>query len=569
MLKTLSIWNFALIEHVQIDFDKGLNILTGETGAGKSILLGALGMVIGRRTNIDAIRSSCEFMRVEAVFTLDNNLVKDFLTKYNILVEDDDLIITRQININGKNSVQINNCHTTMAILRQLGELLVDIHGQHANQALLKPIKQLSLIDMYDGDAIQKQKEAYLEKYYQWLQIKQKLADSKINTQEMAQRLDMLKWQINEIENAKLILDEDEKLESEIKVLANVEKISLLTQDAYKLLYEGENGKFAILSSLSQVRKDLENLAQYDENMAKVHQILDEAYFQIQDSADEIRSYGESIDYNPQKLDMMQSRLNDIDKLKRKYGNTIEEILNYLAKAKEELTYIENYDDNLAKLEQELSLLAKDVSQEALILHELRQKSAKALEMAIMKELASLSMADAKLVINLTLNNDDFTENGADDVEILFSANLGEDLKSLAKIVSGGELSRIALALKTITAKKDDIDLMVFDEVDTGVGGKTAQMMAEKIARIALYRQVICITHLPQIAAMADAHFYISKETKNNKTFTTIDEINYDAKLAEIARMSSGIDLTQASLENAEEMLTNARKRKELLHFDE
>lgn len=568
MLKTLSIWNFALIEHVQIDFDKGLNILTGETGAGKSILLGALGMVIGRRTNIDAIRSGCEFMRVEAVFTLDNNLVKDFLTKYNILVEDDDLIITRQININGKNSVQINNCHTTMAILRQLGELLVDIHGQHANQALLKPIKQLSLIDMYDGDAIQKQKEAYLEKYYQWLQIKQKLADSKINTQEMAQRLDMLKWQINEIENAKLTLDEDEKLESEIKVLANAEKISLLTQDAYKLLYEGENGKFAILSSLSQVRKDLENLAQYDENMAKVHQILDEAYFQIQDSADEIRSYGESIDYNPQKLDMMQSRLNDIDKLKRKYGNTIEEILNYLAKAKEELTYIENYDDNLAKLEQVLSLLAKDVSQEALILHELRQKSAKALEMAIMKELASLSMADAKLVINLTLN-DDFTENGADDVEILFSANLGEDLKSLAKIVSGGELSRIALALKTITAKKDDIDLMVFDEVDTGVGGKTAQMMAEKIARIALYRQVICITHLPQIAAMADAHFYISKETKNNKTFTTIDEINYDAKLAEIARMSSGIDLTQASLENAEEMLTNARKRKELLHFDE
>ena len=560
MLKTLSIWNFALIEHVQIDLDKGLNILTGETGAGKSILLGALGMVIGRRTNIDAIRSGCEFMRVEAVFTLDNNLVKDFLTKYNILVEDDDLIITRQININGKNSVQINNCHTTMAILRQLGELLVDIHGQHANQALLKPIKQLSLIDMYDGDAIQKQKEAYLEKYYQWLQIKQKLADNKINTQEMAQRLDMLKWQINEIENAKLTLDEDEKLESEIKVLANAEKISLLTQDA--------NGKFAILSSLSQVRKDLENLAQYDENMAKVHQILDEAYFQIQDSADEIRNYGESIDYNPQKLDMMQSRLNDIDKLKRKYGNTIEEILNYLAKAKEELTYIENYDDNLAKLEQELSLLAKDVSQEALILHELRQKSAKALEMAIMKELASLSMADAKLVINLTLN-DDFTENGADDVEILFSANLGEDLKSLAKIVSGGELSRIALALKTITAKKDDIDLMVFDEVDTGVGGKTAQMMAEKIARIALYRQVICITHLPQIAAMADAHFYISKETKNNKTFTTIDEINYDAKLAEIARMSSGIDLTQASLENAEEMLTNARKRKELLHFDE
>lgn len=566
MLKTLSIWNFALIEHVQIDFNKGLNILTGETGAGKSILLGALGMVIGRRTNIDVIRSGCNFMRVEAVFTLNSKVIKDFLTEYNILVEDDDLIITRQININGKNSIQINNCHTTMAILRQLGELLVDIHGQHANQALLKPLKQLSLIDMYNDNVILDQKQKYLEKYYQWSQLKQKLADSKINTQEMAQRLDMLKWQINEIENAKLTLGEDEKLESDIKTLANAEKISLLTQEAYKLLYEGENGKFSVLSSLSQVRKDLENLSQYDDNMAKIHQVIDEAYFQIQDSADEIRNYGESIDYSPQKLDMMQSRMNDIDKLRRKYGNTIEEILNYLTKAKEELIYIENYDDNIAKLEQDLSLISEDLHREALILHEMRKQSAKSLEKAIIKELASLSMADAKLVINLRLT-DDFTENGADEVEILFSANLGEDLKPLQKIVSGGELSRIALALKTITAQKDDIDLMVFDEVDTGVGGKTAQMMAEKIASISLYRQVICITHLPQIAAMADAHFYIKKETKDNKTFTIIDELDYDAKVAEIARMSSGINFTQASLENAQEMLANARKRKEALIF--
>lgn len=566
MLKTLSIWNFALIEHVQIDFNKGLNILTGETGAGKSILLGALGMVIGRRTNIDVIRSGCDFMRVEAVFTLNSKVIKDFLTEYNILVEDDDLIITRQININGKNSIQINNCHTTMAILRQLGELLVDIHGQHANQALLKPLKQLSLIDMYSDNVILDQKQKYLEKYYQWSQLKQKLADSKINTQEMAQRLDMLKWQINEIENAKLTLGEDEKLESDIKTLANAEKISLLTQEAYKLLYEGENGKFSVLSSLSQVRKDLENLSQYDDNMAKIHQVIDEAYFQIQDSADEIRNYGESIDYSPQKLDMMQSRMNDIDKLRRKYGNTIEEILNYLTKAKEELIYIENYDDNIAKLEQDLSLISEDLHREALILHEMRKQSAKSLEKAIIKELASLSMADAKLVINLRLT-DDFTENGADEVEILFSANLGEDLKPLQKIVSGGELSRIALALKTITAQKDDIDLMVFDEVDTGVGGKTAQMMAEKIASISLYRQVICITHLPQIAAMADAHFYIKKETKDNKTFTIIDELDYDAKVAEIARMSSGINFTQASLENAQEMLANARKRKEALIF--
>lgn len=565
MLKTLSIWNFALIEHIQIDFNQGLNILTGETGAGKSILLGALGMVIGRRTNVDAIRTGCDFMRVEAVFTIDKNLaIKEFLADCNILLEDDYLIVTRQINSNGRNSVQINNCHTTMSILRQLGEMLVDIHGQHANQALLKPTKQLALVDLYGNASIEEQKLIYVEKYQQWLKLKQKLDDSKINTQEMAQRLDMLKWQINEIEMAKLSIGEDEKLEAEIKVLANAEKISLLTQDAYKLLYEGESGKYSILSSLSQVRKDMETLSRYDENLTKTYQLIDEAYFQIQDSAEEIRNYGENIDYSPQKLDRLQSRMDDIDKLRRKYGNTIEEILAYAKKIKMELDYIENYDSNIAQLEQELAVLSEELHKEAMILHELRQDSAKILEQKIMQELVSLSMADARLIININ-SVDNFTENGADEIEILFSANIGEDLKPLPKIVSGGELSRIALAIKTITAQKDDIDLMVFDEVDIGVGGKTAQMMAEKIAHIAFFRQVICITHLPQIAAMADAHFYINKQTRDNKTFSNIKQIDYSARLAEIARMSSGSDLTQASLENAEEMLANARQRKGLL----
>lgn len=565
MLKTLSIWNFALIEHIQIDFDQGLNILTGETGAGKSILLGALGMVIGRRTNTDAIRTGCDFMRVEAVFTIEKNLaIKNFLATYNILLEDDILIITRQISHSGRNTIQVNNCHITTAVLRQLGELIVDIHGQHANQALLKPLKQLALVDMYENDIIDKQKQIYLAKYQEWLELKQKLANSKVNTQEIAQRLDMLKWQINEIENAKLNVDEDEKLDAEFKVLANAEKISLLTQEAYNLLYNGENGKYAVLSSLGQVRKNLETLSKYDEQMAKVYQVIDEAYLQIQDSAEEIRDYGESIDYSPQKLDMLQSRMDDIDKLRKKYGNTIEDILAYGEKAKDELAYIENYDSNITQLEQELAQMTVILKDEAQKLHDLRVHSANILAKNIMTELVSLSMAEAKIKIDLNFS-ENFTNQGADEIEILFSANVGEELKPLSKIVSGGELSRIALALKTITAQKDDIDLMVFDEVDIGVGGKTAQMMAEKIARIALFRQVICITHLPQIASMADAHFYISKETRDNKTFSNIKYIDYDARLAEIARMSSGIELSQASLDNAEEMLTNARRRKELL----
>lgn len=560
MLKTLSIWNFALIEHIQIEFDRGLNILTGETGAGKSILLGALGMVIGRRTNTDAIRSGADFMRVEGVFSLEEQRVRDFLMENNILTEDDMLIVTRQISAGGRNIIQINNCHTTLAVLRQLGEMLVDIHGQHANQALLKPAKQLNLVDEYDAASINEQKQNYLQIYHRWQNLREKLVKSKINTQEMAQRTDMLNWQINEIQNAKLTVGEDSELDEAIKILANAEKISLLSQNAYNLLYEDGN----ILGSMAQLCKDTEALSQYDENMARVHQIIEDAYFQLQDGADEIRSFGENIDYSPQKLDAMQSRMEEINKLRRKYGASIEDILAYCEKAKAELDYMENYDANLAQMEQELSTVTEELKQSAATLHKMRQQNAVALAENIVRELQSLSMPDAKMQINLILS-DNFTENGADEIEFLFSANLGEDLKTLQKIVSGGELSRIALAVKTITAQKDDANLMVFDEVDIGVGGKTAQMMAEKIARIALTRQVICITHLPQIAAMADAHFYIHKETKDNKTFTAIEEIDYGARLAEIARMASGTELTQASLENAEEMLNNARQKKRLL----
>ncbi|HJF84918.1 MAG TPA: DNA repair protein RecN [Megamonas hypermegale] len=560
MLKTLSIWNFALIEHIQIEFDRGLNILTGETGAGKSILLGALGMVIGRRTNTDAIRSGADFMRVEGVFSLEEQRVRDFLMENNILTEDDMLIVTRQISAGGRNIIQINNCHTTLAVLRQLGEMLVDIHGQHANQALLKPAKQLNLVDEYDAASINEQKQNYLQIYHRWQNLREKLVKSKINTQEMAQRTDMLNWQINEIQNAKLTVGEDSELDEAIKILANAEKISLLSQNAYNLLYEDGN----ILGSMAQLCKDTEALSQYDENMARVHQIIEDAYFQLQDGADEIRSFGENIDYSPQKLDAMQSRMEEINKLRRKYGASIEDILAYCEKAKAELDYIENYDANLAQMEQKLSTITEELKQSAATLHKMRQQNAVALAENIIRELQSLSMPDAKMQINLILS-DNFTENGADEIEFLFSANLGEDLKTLQKIVSGGELSRIALAVKTITAQKDDANLMVFDEVDIGVGGKTAQMMAEKIARIALTRQVICITHLPQIAAMADAHFYIHKETKDNKTFTAIEEIDYGARLAEIARMASGTELTQASLENAEEMLNNARQKKRLL----
>lgn len=562
MLKTLTVWNFALLEHVQVEFSRGLNILTGETGAGKSILIDSLGVILGRRTTADHIRSGCDWLRVEAVFDIANQPdIHEFLLGAGIVDESDALILTRQISKAGKNTMQVNGCHITLLLLKQLGAHLIDIHGQNENQALLTSESQFALLaDYWPG--IKEQLAVYQTAYRQWQSLQAELAAKKTASREYAQRLDMLRWQTNEIAAAQLQPGEDEKLEAEIKILSNAEKISDFVKGSYRLLENGDKNHAGVLSGLTEIKQNLEALSRYDDKLNNALQLVTEAACQLQECAYEIRDYGESIDYSPERLDKLQLRMDEIYKLRKKYGATLEDVLAHYEQAKKELAEIENYDDLLAELQKAIVAAETSLAKEAAALTNLRQTAAQALSAAIEKHLLSLGMPKAHFTIEVS-PMEKFAAHGRDAVDMLFSANLGEEAKPIRKVASGGELSRIALAVKAVTAARDSVDVMVFDEIDTGIGGKTAQMVAERIALVAAYRQVLCITHLPQIACMADVHLYIDKQVKNDKTVTEVKRLSTSEQLNEIARMASGIDITAASLDNALEMLDNAKLKKE------
>jgi len=562
MLKTLTVWNFALLEHVQIEFEHGLNILTGETGAGKSILIDSLGMILGHRTSIEKIRKDRDWLRVEAVFdTSKYPEVHDFLQQADIVDEDDSLIISRQIAKTGKNTIQVNGCHVTLSSLKMLGELLIDIHGQNENQALLRTENQFALVDAYQPE-IKSCLSVYQAAFAKWNALRESLKKQELDSREHAQRMDMLSWQVNEIEAAKLKEAEDEELEQEIKLLSNAEKISDLVKSSYRLLDSGDKRQPAVIPSLVEIKKNMEMLSRYDTKLANVMQMITDALCQIEECSYEIRDYGESIDYSPERLNKLQERMDEIYKLRKKYGATIADVLEHYHNAKKELLAIENYDQRIEDLKYNIAQAEKDLAVQSKALTKLRQIAAKQLAGDIQQHLLSLGMENARFVIEI---NDDVTYhlNGANTIQILFSANLGEDPKPMQKVASGGELSRIALAIKTVCAAKDKIGIMVFDEIDTGIGGKTAQMVAERIAMVAAYKQVLCITHLPQIACMADVHLYIDKQIQNNKTVTQVRHLSTSEQLNEIARMASGIDITAASLDNALEMLNNAKLKKE------
>lgn len=567
MLKTLTVWNFALLEHVQIDFNSGLNILTGETGAGKSILIDSLGVILGRRMSAENIRTGCEWLRVEAVFDISKQMqIHDFMTEGNIIDENDTLILTRQITRTGKNTIQANGCHITLQLLKQLGTLLIDIHGQNENQALLTNENQFALLENY-WPAIVPQLKEYRQSYRTWQSLNDLLAQKKTASREYAQRLDMLRWQTNEIAAANLAAGEDEKLEAEIKVLSNAEKISEYVKSSHRLLESGDKNHAGVLGGLAQIKNNLEALARYDDKLNNALQLVSEAACQLQECSYEIRDYGESIDYSPERLDKLQLRMDEIYKLRKKYGATIEQVLAHYEQALKELSEIENYDDILLQLQKDIEAAQKEMEIKAQALTKLRQAAASQLSGEVETHLLSLGMPKAHFTIELSVAAK-FNANGFDAIDMLFSANLGEEAKPIRKVASGGELSRIALAVKAVTAARDAVDVMVFDEIDTGIGGKTAQMVAERIALVAAYKQVLCITHLPQIACMADVHLYIDKQVRNDKTVTEVKRLSTSEQLNEIARMASGIDITAASLDNALEMLDNAKMKKDRQRAD-
>lgn len=562
MLNTLTVWNFALLEHVQIEFDKGLNILTGETGAGKSILIDALGAILGSRLSAELIRTGCDWLRVEAVFSLsEQSRVTAFLQENAIDTAEDELIITRQITSAGRGSILINGCHTTLNVLKRLGGLLFDIHGQNENLSLLKPENQFALVDGNDEN-LRAVLDDYRVQYKAYKEIESQLAELRQASEDYEQRLDMLKWQIQEIEAAELQDNEDVQLEQQINKMANAEKISNCINTACGLLYGSASGMGAI-SSLEEAVESLRTLGRYDDSLEKLTHTLSEATVQIKDAAYDVRDYADSLEFDPQLLDRLQTRMDTIDKLRKKYGATIADIKAYYEKAQQELANIEGFDDDVLRLETELKTAKEQASESAAKLSQLRQSSAEDLASSIEGHLTALGMPNATFRIAVTQAGE-LMANGQDKLEILFSANPGQEAKPIQKVASGGELSRIALAIKTVTANRDTSPAsMVFDEIDTGIGGKTAQMVAERIAMVAANKQVLCITHLPQIACMADNHLYISKHVIDNQTSTVIHPLSEAECINEIARMASGANVSSAALDNAREMISFAKVKKE------
>ncbi|SDZ73890.1 DNA repair protein RecN [Selenomonas ruminantium] len=564
MLKTLTVWNFALLEHVQVEFGEGLNILTGETGAGKSILIDALGAILGQRVSSDAIRTGCDWLRVEAVFTLDDESLGLHELLAGQAIDDSEglLIITRQVTKGGRSMVLVNGCHVTLTILKQIGAFLVDIHGQNENLALLKEESQFALLDNYDPD-LTEALAAYRQTYGLWKGKKQEHAEKEQSAREYAQRLDMLRWQDKEISEAELKENEDEELEAEIRKLSHAEKIAGFVEESYNLLDVGTGNGSAVLTAVAKVKKNLEDMSRYDDNLANTYTMVEEAYISLQEAAGELRDYGESLEFQPAKLDKLQNRMDVIDRLCRKYGATIADVLEHQQKVQQELMDIENYDEDMAKLEREIAALEEKLRQKAEHLTNLRQRAAGELASAIGGQLVALGMPQAAFHIRVE-PAEKYLGNGADTVAMYFSANPGEEEKLLSKVASGGELSRIALAIKTVAASRDSsVPSMVFDEIDTGIGGRTAQMVAERIALVAQYKQVLCITHLPQIACMADNHLYIAKTSAGDSTVTQVRPLSERERISEIARMASGVDVTTASLDNAKEMVSHAKLTKQ------
>ena len=562
MLQSLRVRNFALLEEVSVTFGAGLNILTGETGAGKSILIDALGAILGQRISTDAIRSGADALRVEAVFSLDESdeALCSMLSAQEIECEDE-LIILRKVARTGKGSILVNGSRVTLTFLKKLAPYLVDIHGQNENLALLREDAQRSLLEGGDSE-LRTQLAAYAAVYTDWKEKTRTREERAEAIADLGERVDMLRWQEKEIAEAELSEGEDEELETEIRRLSYAERLVENAAEAGNLLSEdGEEG-LAVLSALARITHALDEIARYDDGLANAQTMIEEAYISLQEASYEVRDYLDSIDADPARLDKIQTRMDVIDRLKKKYGGTIPAVLDRLASVRRELESIDNYDADMEQLDKEIAALCKRLKELAAHLTARRQEVGAELSKDIARELQGLGMAKARFRIVVT-PEEKYTSCGADSLSMLFSANVGEEEKPLEKVASGGELSRIALAIKSIVAARDTGGAsMVFDEIDTGIGGRTAQMVAERIAFVAHYKQVLCITHLPQIACMADAHLYIAKSVKGEATVTQVTALSEAERVREIARMASGDDVTEAALANAREMLEAAGKKK-------
>jgi len=547
VLTLLHIENIAVIECADISFEKGFNVLTGETGAGKSIVIDAISAILGERTYRDMIRTGNNKASVRAIFT---DVPKLSWFEENDVPYDEEIVIQREIFLDGKNICRVNGTPVTVSILRKLGLQLVNIHGQHDSASLFDESKHLEYLDAF-GDH-EDVLSVYRQHYERVSQLRQEIARMTMDEGEKLRRMETLRYQIDEIGKANLKSGEDEELESRRKVLQNAEKLSEGIGIAAECLYGNEDSDGAA-ALLSAAEREIARLSRYTDAYAQVREKIADLMYQVQDVADEVRDLRDGLTDSSDELERVEARLDVIHRLRRKYGLTCADVLQYMENAQRELDEITFADDHLIRLRRQCEAAEKEAEEAALQLRAKRKAAAATLAQAILSELAQLDMP--KVQFECVFEEMELSANGADSVAFYMSANVGEALKPLSKVASGGELARIMLAMKNVLAEKDLVNTLIFDEVDTGVSGRAAQRVAEKLRSVAATKQVLCVTHLPQLAALAHSHLLIAKQERDGRTYTTVTPLDTEGRKRELARIIGGTNITEITLKSAEEML--------------
>lgn len=557
----MTIKNFAIIESLSLTFQEGMTVLTGETGAGKSIIIDALGLLVGGRGSADFIRHGEERLELQGLFALaeDNLACRNALIENGIDASDDMVVLERSLFRSGKNSCRINGKLVTTVLLRQIGSKLIDIHSQHEHQELMNEEFHLSLLDRFASDKIKPALTKYQTNFKEYQTIEKEWQNWTKNERELAQRLDMLRFQQQEIENANLQAGEEDRLLEQKNILANFEKLNENLQGAYAAI-QGEPGG---LEFVGEAMRQMETAASIHTDYKAVSEAISSSYYMLEDSMSQIRQSLDQLEFQPEELNQIESRLNDLNQLKRKYGKTIEDIIQYEQEISSEMEKLTDSESHVGHLETKLATLKTELTKQAATLTDIRKKAAVTLEKQIKQELNQLYMEKAIFSVRFEANKMELTELGQDSVVFYMSTNPGELLKPLAKIASGGELSRMMLALKTIFSRHQGITSIIFDEVDTGVSGRVGQAIAEKIYAVSVGSQVLCISHLPQVAAMANHHYYITKKVQNKRTTTSVTVLKGVEKVEEISRMIAGIEVTELTKQHAKEMIEQAEKVKQ------
>ena len=550
MLSLLHIENIAVIEQADISFDRGFNVLTGETGAGKSIVIDAISAIVGERAYRDMIRTGTQKASVRGVFTQVPELP---WFAENGVTYDPETVIQREIYLDGKNVCRVNGALVTVSILHKLGLQLINIHGQHDSAALFEEENHLTFLDDYAGN--EALRRSYRESYDLVAELRRKIDKMTMDEGEKLRRMETLKYQIAEIEKAAPEPGEDTALEERRKLLQNAEKLSQGMDEAVQCLY-GDDDSEGAAGLLAQAEYALARLSRFSDSFASLHERVSDLKYQVQDAAEEARDARDGLSFSADELERIESRLDVLHRLRRKYGASCEEILAYLEQAKKELDDMEFADDYLEKLKKKLEKAEAEAWKRAEVLRKNRKENAEAMSARILGELAQLDMPRVQFACNF--RELELTPGGADAVAFYMSANAGEALKPLSKVASGGELARIMLAMKNVLAEKDQIGCLIFDEVDTGVSGRAAQKVAEKLRSLARFKQVLCVTHLPQLAALADTHLLISKAERNGRTYTSVTPLDKEGRKRELARIIGGTHITETTLKSAEEMLVSS-----------